>query len=177
LRTADAGSGERYRLAIVRQVEQGNGDAQEAARDLIDDVAPSLVLVVGIAGGLPSDDICFGDVVISTRIADFSVEARKFQDGTTYNIGGGPIPKSIATGVANLGAREDELGEWWRALPAKPPVSVSRKNIFYRPATWIKRVREAVQSHFGPTAEPRPPRYLAGTVALTAPKREARRAE
>jgi nucleoside phosphorylase len=51
LRTADAGSGERYRLAIVRQVEQGNGDAQEAARDLIDDLAPSLVLVVGIAGG------------------------------------------------------------------------------------------------------------------------------
>src|SRR5207253_11371411 len=45
LRTADAGLGASYRLAILRQIEQGNGEAQEAARDLIDDVQPSLLLV------------------------------------------------------------------------------------------------------------------------------------
>ena len=83
LRTANA----RYRLAILRQIEQGNGEAQEAARDLIDDLQPSLLLVVGIAGGLPSDDISLGDVVLSTRVHDFSIEARKFQDETTYNVG------------------------------------------------------------------------------------------
>ena len=110
LRTADAGQGRRYRLAVLRQIEQGNGEAQEAARDLIDDLQPSLLLVVGIAGGLPSDDISLGDVVLSTRIVDFSLEARKFQEQTTYNLGGGPIPKAIATGVANLGARESETG-------------------------------------------------------------------
>ena len=32
LRTADAGQGARYHLAILRQIEQGNGEAQEAAR-------------------------------------------------------------------------------------------------------------------------------------------------
>lgn len=63
--TTDAGKRAWYRLAILRQVEQGNGEAQEAARDLIDDLQPSLLLVVGIA---------------------------------TYNVGGGPIAKSIATG-------------------------------------------------------------------------------
>jgi len=52
--------------------------------------------------------------VRSTRILDFSIEARKFQEGTTYNVGGGPIAKSIAAGVANLSARELELGDWWR---------------------------------------------------------------
>jgi nucleoside phosphorylase len=62
--------------------------------------------VVGIAGGLPSDDISLGDVVLSTRVLDFSVEARKFQEDTTYNVGGGPIAKSIAAGVANLSARD-----------------------------------------------------------------------
>src|SRR5580692_12317595 len=82
LRTADAGDGARYNIAILRQIEQGNGEAQEAARDLIDDLQPSLLLVVGIAGGLPSDDITLGDVVLSTRVHDFSVEARKFQEGT-----------------------------------------------------------------------------------------------
>ena len=31
LRSAAAGRGSRYRLAILRQIEQGNGEAQEAA--------------------------------------------------------------------------------------------------------------------------------------------------
>src|SRR5262249_29039291 len=64
LRTADAGQGARYRIAILRQIEQGNGEAQEAARDLFDDLHPSLILVVGIAGGVPSDDITLGDIVL-----------------------------------------------------------------------------------------------------------------
>jgi len=85
MRTTDAGEGKRYRVAILRQIEQGNGEAQEAARDLIDDLQPSLLLVVGIAGGLPSDDISLGDVVLSTRVHDFSLEARKFEEATTYN--------------------------------------------------------------------------------------------
>jgi hypothetical protein len=118
LRTTDAGQRARYRLAILRQIEQGNGEAQEAARDLCDDLQPSLFLVVGIAGGLPSDDISLGDVVLSTRVLDFSVEARKFQEETTYSVGGGSIAKSIAAGVANLGARELELGDWWAELPS-----------------------------------------------------------
>src|SRR6201998_2646717 len=88
------------------------GKPRKAARDFIDDLQPSLLLVVGIAGGLPSDDISLGDVVLSTRVLDFSVEARKFQEETTYNVGGGPISKSIAAGVANLSARESELEGW-----------------------------------------------------------------
>ena len=124
LRSADAGQGVRYRLAILRQIEQGNGEAQEAARDLFDDLQPSLILVVGIAGGLPSDDISLGDIVLSTRVLDFSVETRKFQEQTTYNVGGGPIAKAIAAGVANLGARELDLGDWWEGLPSKPAVSL-----------------------------------------------------
>jgi hypothetical protein len=36
LRTADAGQGSNYRLAILRQIEQGNGEAQDAARDLFE---------------------------------------------------------------------------------------------------------------------------------------------
>lgn len=57
LRVAEAGDGQQYNVAVLRQVEQGNGEAQEAARDLIDDLQPSFLLIVGIAGGLPSDDI------------------------------------------------------------------------------------------------------------------------
>src|SRR5712664_2489153 len=140
LRTADAGQGARYRLAILRQIEQGNGEAQEAARDLIDDLQPSLLLVVGIAGGLPSDDISLGDVVLSTRVLDFSLEARKFQEHTTYNVGGGPIFKSVATGIANLSARESELGKWWEELPSKPSVTWA-PNRLYGSTVWRRQVR------------------------------------
>jgi nucleoside phosphorylase len=148
LRTADAGQGARYRLAILRQIEQGNGEAQEAARDLFDDLQPSLFLVVGIAGGLPSDDISLGDVVLSTRVLDFSIEARKFQEGTTYNVGGGPIAKSIAAGVANLSARESELGDWWAELPSKPAVSLAPSEL-YGPKPWQRNVRQKLQVHYG----------------------------
>ena len=164
LRTADAGQGARYRLAILRQIEQGNGEAQEAARDLIDDLQPSLLLVVGIAGGLPSDDISLGDVVLSTRVLDFSLEARKFQEHTTYNVGGGPIFKSIATGIANLSARESELGNWWEELPPKPSVTWAPSRL-YGPTTWRRHVRGTLKSHFGKGLPAKPPTFSAGPIA------------
>lgn len=164
LRTADAGGDAIYRVAIMRQVEQGNGEAQEAARDLIDDLQPSLLLVVGIAGGLPSDDITLGDVVLSTRIVDFSVEARKFEESTTYSMSGGPIAKSIAAGVANLSAREAELGEWWVDLPPKPKVALTAKN-FYGPRAWKHLVKEKLHVHFGKESLLRPPIFSAGPIA------------
>jgi nucleoside phosphorylase len=164
LRTADAGQGSRYSLGILRQIEQGNGEAQEAARDLFDDLHPSLILVVGIAGGLPSDDISLGDVVLSTRVHDFSVEARKFREDPSYNVGGGPINKALAVGIANLAARELELGDWWSDLPPKPEVSTSR-NKLYGPADWQRELRSKLQVHYGKNVAARPPRFSAGPIA------------
>jgi nucleoside phosphorylase len=164
LRTADAGERARYRLAILRQIEQGNGEAQEAARDLCDDLQPSLLLVVGIAGGLPSDDISLGDIVLSTRIHDFSVEARKFEEDTTYNVGGGPIAKSIAAGIANLVGRELELGDWWAELPSKPAVSLAR-GMFYGPKPWQQDVRGKLEAHYGKNVAARAPIFSAGSIA------------
>jgi nucleoside phosphorylase len=163
LRTADSGDTRRYSVAILRQIEQGNGEAQEAARDMIDDLQPSLLLVVGIAGGLPSDDVTLGDVVISTRVVDFSVEARKFQAETTYNVGGGPIARTVAAGVANLSARGDALGSWWNELPPKPKVSWSNHSAFYGPASWKKLVKEKIKAHF--VSDARPPAFCAGAIA------------
>lgn len=163
LRTADAGNGQHYQIAVLRQLEQGNGEAQEATRDFIDDLRPSLLLVVGIAGGLPSDDITLGDVIISTRIVDFSVEARKFEEQTTYSIGGGPIARSVAGGVANLGARENELGEWTEELPPIPKVLMT-PNQFYGPRPWKKSVRASLERHFSGVIA-RTPVFSAGPIA------------
>jgi nucleoside phosphorylase len=158
----EAGAGKLYRIAIVRQIEQGNGEAQDAARDLIDEFHPSLLLVIGIAGGLPSDDLFLGDVVISTRILDFSLEARKFGEATTYSVGGGPIAKEIAAGVANLSAREDEIGDWWSGLPAKP--SVSSRSV-YGPVKWQRELKQKLKAHQAAGSLLRPPIFFSGTIA------------
>jgi hypothetical protein len=89
LRSASAGSGATYRVAIVRQLEQGTGEAQDAARDMIEELDPELILVVGIAGGVPSDDLTLGDVVLSLRIHDLTVHAKKQDAPTEYAIAGG----------------------------------------------------------------------------------------
>ena len=166
IRTTEGAASQRYTVAALRQIEQGNGEAQEAARDMIDDLQPSLLMIVGIAGGLPSDDISLGDVVLSTRILDFSVEARKFEGETTYNVGGGPIARQIAAGVANLGAREDDLGEWWNGLPPKPAVSFIPSKL-YGPKTWQKGVRSSLQIHYGKGVPPRNPLFMAGAIAAS----------
>ena len=123
-----------------------------------------MLLVVGIAGGLPSDDLCLGDIVLSTRVHDFSLEARKFQDATTYNVGGGPIQKSIAAGIANLSARESELGAWGEDLPPKPSVKVSQDKV-YGPSKWKKEVLEKLRVHYGRNVPPREPHFNAGPIA------------
>jgi nucleoside phosphorylase len=164
LRHADTATGERYTLAILRQVEQGNGEAQDAARDLIDDLTPRLVLVVGIAGGLPSDDVTLGDVVLGTRIHDYTVDAVMTGHQMTYAATGGPIDKAIAAAVATLAGREDELGDWTSRLPARPEVAWADDGQIYGPPEWQRELRaKLVHHHGGPSR--RAPTYVAGAIA------------
>jgi nucleoside phosphorylase len=165
LRHAEAGGSERYTVTVLRQVEQGLGEAQTVARDLIEDLAPRLVLVVGIAGGLPSDDVTLGDVVLSTRIHDFTVEARKAGQEVTYAATGGPIDKALANAVADLANREDVLGTWTADLPARPPVVWTRKGQLEGPPEWQRELRAKLEHHHGTDAMPRAPVYVAGPIA------------
>ena len=135
------------------------------ARDLIEDLAPRLVLLIGIAGGLPSDDITLGDVVLSTRIHDFTVEARKVGDEVTYAAAGGPIDKALANAVADLANREDVLGNWTADLPTRPPVAWTRKEQFEGPPEWQRQLRAKLEHHHGRGAAPRAPVYAAGPIA------------
>jgi nucleoside phosphorylase len=162
LRIADAGGGRTYRLAIVRLVEQGNGEAQAAARDLIDDVKPALVLVVGIAGGVPGSDLTLGDVVISTRINDYTVHQASQGGAREFAIGGGPVAFRVAAGVANLATRDDALRGWTDELPPRPPLEPDDAAVG-GPADWQERVRTSLIHHF--RTQPRSaPRFLDGAL-------------
>jgi len=55
------------------------------------------MLVVSIAGSVPSADVTLGDVVLSTRIHDLTVEARSAGEDPTYSTTGGPVAKALAS--------------------------------------------------------------------------------
>lgn len=165
LRTASAGKGQSYTLGILRQGEQGNGEAQDAARDLLDDLQPSLLLVVGIAGGVPSDDFTLGDVVLSTRVMDYSVEARKENEPTSYSLSGGPVARELQARLANLHAHGATLKGWDSSIDAPPGIDLRKRGSVYGPDDWKQRVRQQVGAHFPSGTKASPPRYVAGAIA------------
>jgi nucleoside phosphorylase len=59
------------RVVVARTPAQGPGVAQAIASSIIADVWPRWILLVGIAGGIPSTDYSLGDVLLSQRLHDF----------------------------------------------------------------------------------------------------------
>lgn len=149
LRIADAGDGKCYKVAIVRLVHPGNGEGQTAARDCIEELDPALILVVGIAGAPPKNDLTLGDVVLSTHVHDFTVHARLPDGANEYSIGGGPMADAVARGVANLKARKADLGEWWAGLPDRPGVGHDvDTNYTGDDEDWNRTIRNSLEHHF-----------------------------
>lgn len=161
--------GGHYVVAVVRSIEQGEGHAQDVTRDIIDDLAPQWLLLVGIAGGVPAAEFTLGDVVVAMRFTDFSVKAAIEGSNSQYAVGGGPIHKKIQNHLALLPAMTDELKGWnsRRSIgTVKPPVKLNTEN-FYGDAQWRKRVKESLTRHFGRAASPRPPLVTAGSIATS----------
>jgi nucleoside phosphorylase len=161
-----ARSGESYTTAAIRVLEQGSIEAQSAAVDLIDELNPQWILVVGIAGGVPAYEFTLGDVVASTRIYDFTVGAVQQDGSRQYSVAGGPIHPEVSSIVANLPAMREELGSWGSDASigaARPPVNVDATQ-FYGSPEWIEKARATLASHFegGVT---RKPLVRAGAIA------------
>jgi len=79
-----ARSGERIRVAAVQTLVQGTESAGIAYRELVGEYNPSVVLLVGIAGGI-GKKIKVGDVVISDEV--ISYDHRREAAGRTYRRG------------------------------------------------------------------------------------------
>jgi nucleoside phosphorylase len=148
-------------------VDQGNADAQAAAHAMLEDLAPRFVLVVGIAGGVPSHEFSLGDVVVSSRIVDFSVEAVIRDKEREYALGGGPLHPDAAALAADVSAMVTD-GEFdgWNSPDAitrsRPPVDLADDR-FYGDDDWQESVRQKITRHFA--GAPRPPLAITGAIA------------
>lgn len=168
IRRLPLAAGDSYTIAVVRCAEQGTGDALNTARDLLEDLDPAFLLVVGIAGGVPADEFTLGDVIVSTRITDFSVEAVLSDHSHEYALGGGPLHPDATKLAADVRAMESDgdLTGWndrESIRMDRPPVETG-EGCFYGNDDWKKKVRAALERHFEgkPT---RPPLVVAGSVA------------
>jgi len=143
-------------------MEQANGESQALARDMIDDLSPSLILVVGIAGGTATNDFTLGDIVLSLRIHDFTVHAVNPDASREYALGGGPMIRSVAAHVADLPSYRAELATWHESLPDRPAVDVENA-VINGPDAWVAKVRASLAHHFG-NGKGRAPKYTSGVI-------------
>ncbi|WP_437837468.1 AAA family ATPase [Sorangium sp. So ce1153] len=93
--------GESYTVAISRCVtELGSGDVAEAVESFVEDLAPSLLLIVGIAVGMPSEEVTLGDVVVATSIA----KASQFHVYDSWALPTEPMHKDVRNWASHLPA-------------------------------------------------------------------------
>jgi nucleoside phosphorylase len=75
-------------VVLTRVVGQGNTKAQAVASNIINELDPAWLFLVGIAGGVPDNEFSLGDVVLATRLHDFSFTAAREGDVRTQGYGG-----------------------------------------------------------------------------------------
>ena len=106
--------GKNRTVAIARTSRQGNDASQQLANWMISDLNPGILLVVGIGGGVPDTDFTLGDVIVSSHIHNFDVNAIK-GNKTDYDVTGGIDPK-ISDITANIYLYESLLTGWTSVL-------------------------------------------------------------
>lgn len=158
---------EDYLVVVTRAVEQGNGEAQTIARDIIEDLDPQYLLLVGIAGGVPEDKFTLGDVVVATRLNDFSVSAAIEPQKTEFSSTGGPMHLFIQRTLANLKAWERKFEGWnnEESIGMPYPTVEFQEEKFYGSESWQKKVKETLNHHFGSSNNSRLPLATTGAVA------------
>src|SRR5205823_8990478 len=77
-------------VVLTRVVGQGNIKASAVAANVIHELDPAWLILVGIAGGVPDHEFSLGDVVLATHLNDFSFSASSKGD-RTYQTFGGPM--------------------------------------------------------------------------------------
>ncbi len=175
--------GKNRTIAVARCAEPGPQPAQQLAHDMISDLSPLLLLVVGIAGAVPDTDFTLGDVIISSRIHDFGVNAYK-SDEIQWDMRGG-IHSKVSEIVASLPMYNSLLEGWntpnsifisrpvldrtkFKAFDIAQMTTEDKQNIFdgTPPESWQRKILNALKWHFdNPPQRPDQPLYKVGSIA------------
>jgi nucleoside phosphorylase len=159
-----------YVIASVRCPEQGNAQGQSVASRLISELQPQWILLVGIAGSVPSEEYTLGDVLLASRLHDFSVSASiegKEETRQEFASRGGPMHPQVQSLVAALQALTPFLEPWNTPESigvARPQVNI-KPSTLYGDAKWKRNVREALEIYFGEGSIRQQPKAFTGSIA------------
>ena len=163
----------RVGVAISRILKQGHDHAQAVARNLIDDLWPNWLFLVGIAGGFADNEYTLGDVLLASHLYDFSVSAALEGKIPEYSVGGGPMHLDVEALLSMLPAEERALEGWntlqqlgMEKLKEKIPERLPRGNSkFYGRPKYQEEVRASLFKHFSANQNPREPIFWIAPAA------------
>jgi nucleoside phosphorylase len=110
-----------FLVAVCRQVEPGNGESGKITSDIIEDLAPKAILVVGIAGAVPVGNATLGDVIFATSVADFRLSKAGSDGKFSFDVRGEPVSQGASVLLVNLGMHLPDLVARL-SLPKRPPI-------------------------------------------------------
>lgn len=159
-------------VAIARTSRPANDASQQLAHRMINDLNPQMLLVVGIGGGIPDTDFTLGDVIVSSNILNFNVNAVK-GDETAYDVTGGIHP-AVSNITANLYLYQSRLVDWSTEASigiSRPALRLTKRRLARFldntvDEAWCEKVEKALLWHFGGEQRgAREPKFLPGTIA------------
>ena len=159
-------AGKELTAAIVRS-RQGDVSALYTAMELIREVRPRLVVLVGIAGGRPAGEFTLGDVVVASKMINLTVDAANPDGSRGYATSAAELHPDVERVVLNLEGDAGRYGDWNSATSIsmeRPRVSLAKRN-FKGPADWQAKTREALAKYFGKNGQDRKPIVIDGPIA------------
>lgn len=143
-------SGECFRVAVTRAQEQGPSEAQFTTQNAIEDLHPQWLALVGIAGAVPDSEFTLGDVIIASRVHDFSISAAVENIKGEHKIElanqGGPMRRVIGHLINLLPSILKQVPDWnseKNIANPRPEIDYSEENL-YGSEEWKSRTRSSL---------------------------------
>jgi nucleoside phosphorylase/energy-coupling factor transporter ATP-binding protein EcfA2 len=147
--------GDYYDVAVLPVADRTSREAEGAARDILSDLRPDWILLVGVGAAVPSATFTLGDVGVSSSIDGMKIGTFKTE---AYS-----IQPEAADVVANLSAFLSRMNGWntvpWSGSAAQLNAFADAAEL-YGPPQW----RDSLMHEF-----------LAGDIETRPPKASARR--
>src|ERR1019366_3415202 len=99
-------------IASVRTPAKGQLPAQETARNVIEDLDPAWIAVVGICGAVPDSEFTLGDVIVASRLHAFTIGAVDEGEPVHFSDVGGPLRRQAEDLVGYIRALGSDLSGW-----------------------------------------------------------------
>lgn len=134
-------TGKSIKVGIARTPHQGNIDAVSFIQRQISKTSPRLVMTVGIAGAVPSEDIFLGDVLLAKQIHDFTLGAVT-ESGREEASRPGYLRHSVVEYITSL--TRDQFEEWSNTLSGDIRPNLRDPTLTSTDSNWNKRLSEAI---------------------------------